>query len=262
MGAFALTRLLEKKLVASGPSRVVNVSRCEPASSPPIPCHSHLQWLNSTIPNPPISVTGRLVAIPDAKEFLFNWREGQYAHTKLAQVIFSSELHKRLQPLGVNSCAVDPGGVNSSIWDRGGMLSKPPIRNIIGALYAPPSDGASAVIHAASAPWTSQSPVGPTPDPLRPPALLGPFVAGFTRQRAKEDLSQAAAPGLCRWRNHLLHSSPRCSSWRLGCSFCLFETTGRSLFLCQGPVCFTLRHTQQGTALAQPRGTLARGIRF
>mmetsp|Transcript_34065 Transcript_34065/g.96543 ORF Transcript_34065/g.96543 Transcript_34065/m.96543 type:complete len:345 (+) Transcript_34065:213-1247(+) len=130
LGAFALTRLLEQTLIASSPSRIINVS----------------------------SVTHRLVAIDDAKEFLFNWRKGTYAHTKLGNVFFSQELHRRLHPHGVDSCAVDPGGVNSSIWDRGGMLSRPPFRSIISALYAPTSDGASAVVHAATAPWQAASP--------------------------------------------------------------------------------------------------------
>lgn len=130
LGAFALTRLLEKKLVASHPSRVVNVS----------------------------SVTHRFATLDDPKEFLFNWRRGKYQDTKLANALFSSELNRRLLPHGVQSCAVDPGGVNSSIWDRGGVFAKPPIRNIIGALFAPPSDGASAVIHAATAHWTPDAP--------------------------------------------------------------------------------------------------------
>ncbi|XP_075265339.1 uncharacterized protein LOC142357670 [Convolutriloba macropyga] len=130
LGAFALTRLLEKTLISSSPSRVINVS----------------------------SVTHRFVTIRDAKEFLFNWRKGTYADTKQANVFFSQELHRRLQPLGVDSCAVDPGGVNSSIWDRGGVFSRPPIRSIIAAVYAPPADGASAVVYAATAPWHAASP--------------------------------------------------------------------------------------------------------
>mmetsp|Transcript_21104 Transcript_21104/g.50393 ORF Transcript_21104/g.50393 Transcript_21104/m.50393 type:complete len:370 (-) Transcript_21104:2546-3655(-) len=129
LGAFALTRLMEKQLVSSAPARVVNVS----------------------------SITHRFVKIPDVHEFLYNWKKGTYAHTKLANVLFSRELHKRLHSHGVDSCAVDPGGVNSSIWDRGGIFSRPPLRNVIHAVYAPPSDGAKSVVHAAVAPWTSKN---------------------------------------------------------------------------------------------------------
>eukprot|EP00951_Prasinocladus_malaysianus_P005494 scaffold38947_cov52-Prasinocladus_malaysianus.AAC.1 len=107
----------------------------------------------------PCSVTHRFAQIPDVKEFFYNWKAGQYAHTKLANALFSKELNRHLQPHGVSSCAVDPGGVNSSIWDRGGPLSKPPLRTIISGLYAPPSDGASAVVHAASSQWKPTSPV-------------------------------------------------------------------------------------------------------
>ena len=42
---------------------------------------------------------------------------------------------------------MDPGGVASNIW-QGSIFSKPPFSWVIGGLYAPPSDGAKAAVHA------------------------------------------------------------------------------------------------------------------
>lgn len=46
-----------------------------------------------------------------ADDFLRVWKRGQYAHTKLANVLFAFEAQRRYARLGVRSCAVDPG------WD-------------------------------------------------------------------------------------------------------------------------------------------------
>lgn len=41
-----------------------------------------------------------------------------YCHSKLAQVLFSSQLHQELQSGGypLSSCAVDPGMVNTALY--------------------------------------------------------------------------------------------------------------------------------------------------
>ncbi|KAL4459097.1 hypothetical protein ABPG75_013962 [Micractinium tetrahymenae] len=125
LGHYALTRLLEDMLQASAPSRVVNVS----------------------------SVTHRYGWVGEVGKFLSSWRPGSYyPSTKLANVLFAYELQRRLGEHGVQSCAVDPGGVASNIW-TGSVFSRPPLSWFIGNLYAPPSDGAAAVVHAASVPW-------------------------------------------------------------------------------------------------------------
>ncbi|KAL4419578.1 hypothetical protein ABPG77_003604 [Micractinium sp. CCAP 211/92] len=128
LGHYVLTRLLEDTLQASAPARVVNVS----------------------------SVTHRYGWVGDVRKFLPSWRPGSYyPSTKLANVLFAYELQRRLGEHGVQSCAVDPGGVASNIW-TGSSFSRPPLSWVIGNLYAPPSDGAAAVVHAASVPWSQE----------------------------------------------------------------------------------------------------------
>ncbi|KAK9804909.1 hypothetical protein WJX72_011450 [[Myrmecia] bisecta] len=125
LGPYALTRLLEPSLIASAPSRVVNVS----------------------------SIMHRCGSFQDPAHFLRDTTRYQYDNTKLANVLFTYEHQRRLGPLGVQSCAVDPGSVRSNIWKGNAAHQRPPISWVVNYLYAPISDGASAVIHAACADW-------------------------------------------------------------------------------------------------------------
>ncbi|KAI3424130.1 hypothetical protein D9Q98_009490 [Chlorella vulgaris] len=125
LGPYALTRLLEDTLQQSAPARVVNLS----------------------------SVTHRFGWLGDVARFLPSWVPGSYyPSTKLANVLFANEMQRRLGEHGVQSCAVDPGGVASKIWDHS-AFAKPPLSWVINNLYAPTSDGAAAVVHAATVPW-------------------------------------------------------------------------------------------------------------
>ena len=72
-GAYVLTRLLEPTLIASAPSRVVNVS----------------------------SVEHRIGLISDVKKFMFDAKKFLYPDTKLANALFAYELQRRLGHLGV-----------------------------------------------------------------------------------------------------------------------------------------------------------------
>lgn len=125
LGPYHLTRLLEPQLLSSAPSRVVNVSSIMHRSGS---VHS------------------------DVNRFLRDWNKGsQYSNTKLANVLFAYEAQQRLGPRGVQSCAVDPGAVSSNIYANSRLPS--PIRWFIRNLHAPTTDGAQAVIHAATTPW-------------------------------------------------------------------------------------------------------------
>ena len=73
--------------------------------------------------------------------------------TKLANALFAHELQRRLGGRGVASCAVDPGSVATNIYAGSALFSRQPLRWLIQNFYAPPSDGAAAVIHAACTPW-------------------------------------------------------------------------------------------------------------
>ncbi|MEW5307215.1 MAG: hypothetical protein WDW36_009623 [Sanguina aurantia] len=135
LGAYKLTRLLEKKLVASK-ARIVTVS----------------------------SVTHRIVTIRDVTAFLKEWRSGFYFNTKLANVLFAYELQRRLGARGVTSCAADPGGSGpasgtpapcsgracTGVYARGMHVSS---WWLVDNCYSPPKDGATSIIHAATVPW-------------------------------------------------------------------------------------------------------------
>mmetsp|Transcript_24448 Transcript_24448/g.53399 ORF Transcript_24448/g.53399 Transcript_24448/m.53399 type:complete len:355 (+) Transcript_24448:113-1177(+) len=127
LGPYTLTRLLERKLVASK-ARVVTVA----------------------------SVLHRTTRIKDAKGLLTDWRQGYYEHTKLANVLFGYELQRRLGNHGVQSVVADPGGVRSSIWDKTPIFKKGFARTLIDMCYSPPEDGCQSVVHAATVPWDKE----------------------------------------------------------------------------------------------------------
>ncbi|DBB18666.1 hypothetical protein WJX82_009325 [Trebouxia sp. C0006] len=126
LGPYHLTRLLEPQLAASAPSRVVNVS----------------------------SIMHRAASVnSNIHRFLTDWNKGsQYANTKLANVLFTYAAQRRLgyRNQGIQFCAVDPGAVSSNIYANSCLPA--PVRWFICNLHAPTSDGASAVIHAATTP--------------------------------------------------------------------------------------------------------------
>ncbi|KAK9867470.1 hypothetical protein WJX84_002915 [Apatococcus fuscideae] len=133
LGPFALTRLLEPELVAAAPSRVVNVS----------------------------SIMHRFTRLSSAEGFLRDFKSGgAYNDTKLGNVLFAYEHHRRMAKYGVQSCAVDPGAVSTGVW-RHSPLAQGPLRWLMDCVYAPPRDGAQAVIHAATAPLDARFPVRP-----------------------------------------------------------------------------------------------------
>ena len=158
LGPAALTRLLEEPLrraAARGGAAVV----------------AHVS-----------SATHRYAAVavpPDA--FLRTWEHGSYAASKLANVVFANECQRRWgrslattetdcanandeRPEFTTRCygrrvgrvvsvAVDPGAVFSNLWLRDAFFSKPPAQFLLRALYAPPADGATAVVLACLVPF-------------------------------------------------------------------------------------------------------------
>lgn len=120
-GPYTLSRLLEPVLIASQPSRIVNVA----------------------------SVEHRNGYVRDIKKFMFDAKKFLYSETKLGNVLFTYEHQRRLGSLGVQSCAVDPGAVRSSIWKRAGPL----MQWVSNHLFAPNADGCQTVVHAATTAW-------------------------------------------------------------------------------------------------------------
>lgn len=119
LGPYLLTRLLEKKLKQSAPSRVVNVS----------------------------SIMHRFSDYDGPEEFMTSYDKGTYINTKFANVLFTSTLQSLWGKYGVDSVAVDPGAVSSSIW-RYSIFSRAPFSWALKLFFASSSDGAAAVVHA------------------------------------------------------------------------------------------------------------------
>jgi NAD(P)-dependent dehydrogenase (short-subunit alcohol dehydrogenase family) len=94
VGPFVLTQLLRDRLIASAPSRVVTVASRAHLRAPGI------DW--ETVRRSTATFTG--------------WPE--YCVSKLANVLFSAELGRRLAGTGVTTYALHPGVVASDLWRR------------------------------------------------------------------------------------------------------------------------------------------------
>lgn len=94
MGHFLLTALLRERLVASAPARIVTVaSRAHRFAR-------GIDW--AAVQRPTASLTG----------------VNEYGVSKLANILFSAELARRLAGTGVTTYALHPGVVASDIWRR------------------------------------------------------------------------------------------------------------------------------------------------
>lgn len=124
---FLLTNELKDLLVAGGPSRVINVSSS---------MHRRTKSMNW-------------------EDLMFedNWRGFRaYSHSKFANVLFSNELARRWQNLGITSNALNPGNVRSRITRNNTLLNwlhRSPVARI---LVLSESDGAKTSVHVATAP--------------------------------------------------------------------------------------------------------------
>jgi retinol dehydrogenase 12 len=94
LGHFLLTQLLLERLVSSAPARVVTVSSDAHYSA------RGIDW--DALRRPARGITGL----------------GEYAVSKLCNVLFSQELARRTAGTGVSTYALHPGVVASDIWRR------------------------------------------------------------------------------------------------------------------------------------------------
>jgi dehydrogenase/reductase SDR family protein 13 len=130
LGHYLLTRLLLDRMKQTGDARIVNVSS-----------QSHYQakridWDAVTQPNR--TVVGMK----------------EYAVSKLANVLFTKELARRLEGSGVTAYAVHPGVVATDVWRR----VPPPFRWIMKKWMITPEEGAvSTLVCAADPSLASQS---------------------------------------------------------------------------------------------------------
>lgn len=77
------------------------------------------------------------------------WRS--YAQSKLANVLFSNELARRLEGRGVTSNALHPGFVQTRFFDKPGLVARI-TRLVAGGFAITPEQGAKTSIHLATAP--------------------------------------------------------------------------------------------------------------
>jgi NAD(P)-dependent dehydrogenase (short-subunit alcohol dehydrogenase family) len=122
LGHFLLTQLLLEKLVSSGPSRVVTVSSRAHKRTPGI------DW--DDLSRPTSTWTGIR----------------EYAVSKLANLLFSSELAKRMNGTSVSTYALHPGVVDTEIWRALPDWARPLLR-LRGFLT--PEEGARTTLHCA-----------------------------------------------------------------------------------------------------------------
>ena len=121
-GHYVLTRRLECALIRSKNARVVNVSS---------KVHSIVKKLDfASLRKPTKSLSGI----------------NEYAVSKLANILFTSELHRRYASLGVSSFAVHPGLVDTEIWRTLPFFLRP-ILKLKGLLT--PEEGARNVLQCA-----------------------------------------------------------------------------------------------------------------
>lgn len=75
-----------------------------------------------------------------------------YTRSKLANVLFASELARRLAGTGVTSNSLTPGRVATNIWSGAPTWSKPIIKFWLSRSFIPVSEGAAPVVALASDP--------------------------------------------------------------------------------------------------------------
>ncbi|MBK8172416.1 MAG: SDR family oxidoreductase [Sandaracinaceae bacterium] len=124
LGHFLLTELLLERIKASAPARIVNVAS-----------RAHY---NAT------SIDWDALKKPTAHTTAMH----EYAVSKLANVLFTKALAKKLSGTGVTTYALHPGVIASNIWQKLPW----PIRPIALAFMKSTVDGAYATVHTATAP--------------------------------------------------------------------------------------------------------------
>ena len=124
LGHFLLTQLLLERLVSSAPARVVTVSS---------DAHYNARGIHSdALRRPARGITGL----------------GEYAVSKLCNVLFSQELARRTEGTGVHSYALHPGVVASDIWRRVPW----PVRPLVTRRMLSVDQGAQTSLYCATSP--------------------------------------------------------------------------------------------------------------
>ena len=165
LGHFLLTQLLLEKLQSSGPSRIVTVSSRAHKRT------AGIDW--DALRRPTSSWTGI----------------HEYAVSKLANLLFSAELAKRVQGTSVSTYSLHPGVVDTEIWRALPNWARPLIR-LRGFLT--PEEGALTTLHCAMhAPQEDSGLYYADSQPMQPAALgQNSDLAGELWRRSEAWVSQ------------------------------------------------------------------------
>ncbi len=145
LGHFLFTMLLLSRIVDSGPARIINVASKAHYRA------DGFDW--EALRKPTQSTTGY----------------PEYQVSKLANVLFTAELDRRLADERVATYSLHPGVVASDIWER--RIPKP-IAKLMGLFMISPEDGAQTTLHCALDPeafertglyWDESKPKKPSP---------------------------------------------------------------------------------------------------
>ena len=124
LGHFLLTELLLPRIKATAPARIVNVASKSHYQA------SGIDW--DALKQPARTVTGMR----------------EYAQSKLANVLFTKELARRLEGTGIATYAVHPGVVATDVWRR----VPGPVRWVMKKFMISPEEGAQSSLRCATAP--------------------------------------------------------------------------------------------------------------
>lgn len=128
LGHFLLTELLLDRLKDSAPARVVTVSSMAHFDAPGIDFEA--------VQRPTKSVTG----VPE------------YAVSKLANLLFTQELARRLEGTGVSTYALHPGVIASDVWRRVPW----PVRSLMKLFMKSTEEGAKTTLYCATSPEVAE----------------------------------------------------------------------------------------------------------
>src|SRR5437763_8003497 len=126
LAPFLLTNLLLDVLTASTPARIINVSSASHKSG--------------------------YIQMDDLQGEKHNRSMRAYPQSKLAIVLFTYELARRLQGTGVTANCLDPGFVATNIGQTGASLPVRLLIKLIGSFGTSPEKGAKTSIYLASSP--------------------------------------------------------------------------------------------------------------
>lgn len=75
-----------------------------------------------------------------------------YSRSKLANILFATELARRLEGTGVTSNSLHPGVVSTNIWSGAGAWLKPLIRTLLRPFFLSAEKGAATIVQLAADP--------------------------------------------------------------------------------------------------------------